>query len=48
MHVGMLTNSLFGVGETDIVKVADWAAASGFKEIEWVRVCLWTSAAMIR
>lgn len=29
MHVGMLTNSLFGVGETDIVKVADWAASHG-------------------
>ena len=34
MHVGMLTNSLFGVGETDIVKVADWAASQGFEEIE--------------
>lgn len=34
MHVGMLTNSLFGVGETDFSKVADWAAKEGFQEIE--------------
>ena len=34
MHVGMLTNSLFGVGETGIEKVADWAADQGFEEIE--------------
>ena len=34
MHVGMLTNSLFGVGETDFAKVAHWAAQQGFKEIE--------------
>ncbi len=34
MHVGMLTNSLFGVGESDFKKVAHWAAMKGFKEIE--------------
>ncbi len=34
MHVGMLTNSLFGVGETDFARVAHWAAGQGFTEIE--------------
>lgn len=30
----MLTNSLFGVGEKDFTKVANWAASQGFQEIE--------------
>ena len=26
MEVGMITNSLYGAGMTDIEKIADWAA----------------------
>ena len=29
MEVGMITNSLYGAGMTDIEKIADWAADHG-------------------
>lgn len=34
MEVGMITNSLYGAGMTDIEKIADWAADHGFTQLE--------------
>ena len=46
MHVGMLTNSLFGVGETDFAKVA--LRSRGLKKLKSALRCLWTKKLFIR